>query len=425
MPLTYRRPGQVCVEHTLDVPLDHDDSAGPRLEVFAREVVSPAHAGKDLPTLLFLQGGPGCAADRPSSGAAWLDAALRDYRVVLLDQRGTGRSTPVNRQSLAGRTAADQAAYLRHFRADAIVRDAELVRRHLQGDRPWTVLGQSYGGFCALTYLSIAPHALTGVMIAGGLPSLTATADEIYREAYPRAIAANQQFFARYPADRKLARQVVDHLADTDARLPTGERLTAQRFQMLGTTFGATGTFDTLHHLLETAFIGSAGRPVLSDAFLRGTDAIVSMADHPLYALMQETIYCQGRAAGWAAHRVRSEFDQFDPHNGEVNFTTEMFYPWVFEQDPALSPLRDCAEALAAYDGWAALYNVDTLADNLVPGAAVVYADDLYVSRTHSLQTAAIVGNLRAWVTNEHAHDALKTHSQVFERLHAMIGGEL
>jgi hypothetical protein len=46
--------------------------------------------------------------------------------VLLLDQRGTGRSTPVNRQTLwrLGDPRA-QAEYLGHHRADAIVRDNE------------------------------------------------------------------------------------------------------------------------------------------------------------------------------------------------------------------------------------------------------------------------------------------------------------
>jgi pimeloyl-ACP methyl ester carboxylesterase len=345
---------------------------------------------------------------------------------VLLDQRGTGASSPVNRQSLAGLAATEQATYLRHFRADAIVRDAELLRSQLIGERSWSVLGQSFGGFCALTYLSLAPHGLSGVMISGGLPSLTASVDEIYRAAYPRAVAHNDRFFARYPADRKLARQVIERLADTDTRLPSGERLTPQRFQMLGTTFGAAGTFDALHYLLEEAFVPSGGRPVLADAFLRDVDDIVSMCNRPLYALLHESIYCQAQASAWSAHRVRQEFEQFDIHRGdEVYFTTEMFYPWTFDEDPALAPLRDCAQHLAEYDAWPALYDVDALAANAVPVAAVVHLDDLYVDAGHSIRTAAVVRNLSAWVTNEHTHDALKSQPLVFDRLHAMICGDL
>jgi pimeloyl-ACP methyl ester carboxylesterase len=425
MPLTYHRPGQLCTEHTLLVPLDHAHPAGPQIEVFAREVVGPGNADKDLPTVLYLQGGPGYAAERPSSSSAWLHRALLDYRVVLLDQRGTGRSTPTNRQSLAGRTDADKADYLQHFRADAIVRDAELLRAQLIGDRPWTLLGQSFGGFCALTYLSLAPHGVAGAMIAGGLSGLTGSPDEVYRAAYPRAVAHNDRFYTRYPGDRKLARQVVDHLADTSTRMPTGERLTPERFQMLGASLGSARTFDLLHYLLEQAFVPSSRGPTLSDTFLRGVDAVVSMADRPLYALMHESIYCQGGASAWSAHRIRQEFDQFDPqHGGEIYFTTEMYYPWLFEQDPSLMPLRGCAELLATRQDWSALYDLDQLAANTVPVAAAIYLDDLYVDATQSMITAGMVRGLRPWITNEHGHDALSSQPMVFDRLHAMLQGE-
>src|SRR5688500_10386982 len=89
----------------------------------------------------------GCSSSR----AARVGRALQDYRVLLLDQRGTGRSTVANRQTLPA-DPAEAARRLRHFRADSIVRDAELLRRALAGDRPWSVLGQSFGGFCAVTY---------------------------------------------------------------------------------------------------------------------------------------------------------------------------------------------------------------------------------------------------------------------------------
>jgi pimeloyl-ACP methyl ester carboxylesterase len=91
-----RVPGLVWVEHTVEVPLDHADPGGETIEVFGREVADPA--GTDRPFLVFLQGGPGFEAVRPTGrprSPGWLDYALSEYRVLLLDQRGTGRSTPV------------------------------------------------------------------------------------------------------------------------------------------------------------------------------------------------------------------------------------------------------------------------------------------------------------------------------------------
>ena len=139
------------------MPLDHADPAGEHITVFAREVVAPRKRDQELPWLLFLSGGPGARGPRPLNRSGWLGRALADHRVLLLDIRGTGRSTPATRQSLPrrGDTAA-QARYLTHFRADSIVRDAELLRTGLVGqDARWSLLGQSYGGFVALTYLSL------------------------------------------------------------------------------------------------------------------------------------------------------------------------------------------------------------------------------------------------------------------------------
>ena len=171
---TYRQPGTVVTDHHFSVPLDHGRPEGMRIEAFAREVAAVGKAGERLPWLVFLQGGPGFAAQRPVGRSTWLDRALDDYRVLLLDQRGTGRSTPLTARSLArlGPPAA-QAEYLARFRADSIVLDCELIRRELCGaDEPWTVLGQSFGGFCTVSYLSFAPHGMAGALITGGLPGL-------------------------------------------------------------------------------------------------------------------------------------------------------------------------------------------------------------------------------------------------------------
>lgn len=95
MPQTLKLPGLVLTDHVLAVPLDHDRSDGETIEVFAREVAAPD--GRDRPFLVFLQGGPGHEAPRPlgrPSSPAWLERALRDFRVLMLDQRGTGLSTP-------------------------------------------------------------------------------------------------------------------------------------------------------------------------------------------------------------------------------------------------------------------------------------------------------------------------------------------
>ncbi|MEV5081324.1 alpha/beta fold hydrolase [Streptomyces sp. NPDC056159] len=428
MATVHRHGGMVCTDHTLDVPLDHSRPDGPSISLFVREVVAVGNEHRDLPRLLWLQGGPGGRAERPNAAGAWLKRALKEYRVVLMDQRGTGRSTPADRHTLAVHPSPEATAeYLAHFRADAIVRDAELLRGFLVGDRPWTVLGQSFGGFCALTYLSHAPHGLDQVFITGGLPTLTGHADDVYRAAYRRTARHNELFFARYPDDRELARRIAAHLGSHDVRMPSGERLSARRFQSLGIGLGTSSGFDALHYLLESAFVAGPAGPRLSDAFLHGAQATLSFAPRPLYAVLHEPIYAQGgRATAWSAHRVREEFPEFDADgDGPFRFTGEMIYPWQFDEDPALVPLREAAHLLAARSDWPALYDLNRLAGNRVPVAAAVYFDDMFVDREQSLETAEVVRGLRPWITNTHAHDGVRADAAVLDRLTAMARGEV
>jgi len=427
---TYQQPGTVLTDHHFSVPLDHGKPDGDRIEVFGREVVAVGKADDErLPWLVFLQGGPGFPAQRPTGRSTWLDRALDDYRVLLLDQRGTGRSTPLTARSLAalGNPAA-QAEYLARFRADSIVLDCELIRRDLCGpDEQWTVLGQSFGGFCTVTYLSFAPHGIRDALLTGGLPGLETHAEDVYRHTYATVAARNAAHYDRYPADLDAARDVARHLAGHDVRLPDGSPLTVERFQSIGALLGGGDGSHELHYLLENPWDGDGG---LSDAFLADVGDRVSYLRAPLYAVLHEACYAQGPATKWAAQRVRAEFPAFDPAaavdgDAPLLFTGEMVYPWMFEVDPALVPLREAAELLAQRNGWPPLYDPARLAANEVPAAAAVYHDDMYVPAPLSLRTAASIRGLRPWVTNEWEHDGLRASGgKVLDRLIAMNRGE-
>ena len=185
MPATFATRGLLLTEHEFSVPLDHALPDGERITVFAREVAEPD--GRDRPLLVFLQGGPGSESPRPTrhpSSPGWLDRALSEFRVLMLDQRGTGRSSPIG--TLPGLTASEQAQRLVHFRADAIVRDAEHIRRALGVER-WSLLGQSFGGLCVMSYLSIAPEGVREALVTGGLAPLGPRIDDVYRATYARA----------------------------------------------------------------------------------------------------------------------------------------------------------------------------------------------------------------------------------------------
>src|SRR5258708_17047853 len=192
----HRLPGLVLEKHWFDLPLDyaHPDR---KIRVFVREAVAAGKESADLLCLVFFQGGPGFGSPRPVTNSGWIKRALQDYRVLLLDQRGTGLSSSVTAQSLRSiGDARAQAEYLRHFRSDNIVRDAEAIRRQLVGDRPWSILGQSYGGFCALRYLSASPEGVEEGPIAGGIPALPAPADGAHRPTYPHLAGNDPRYHA-------------------------------------------------------------------------------------------------------------------------------------------------------------------------------------------------------------------------------------
>jgi pimeloyl-ACP methyl ester carboxylesterase len=411
MPATVLANGLLLTEHELAVPLDHGRPGGERITVFAREIADPE--GRDRPLLLYLQGGPGHEGARPTrnpSGPGWLDRALEDFRVLMLDQRGTGRSTPVG--ALPGRSAAEQAAYLAHFRADAIVRDAELMRAEL-GAEPWSILGQSFGGLCATTYLSIAPEGLREAFITGGVPPLGPRVDDVYRATYARTLERNRRYYERYPGDRERVRALHEHLAAADVRLPGGDRLTSNRVRQLGDALGMSDGAEHLHYLLELPFD--------SPAFLHDVDAALGFARNPLYAILHEACWADGGVTGWAAERMLPAEYAATPEL----FTGEHVFPWMFEEYGALAPLGEAAEILARHE-WPRLYDPERLAANEVPVAAAIYAEDMYVERALSEETAGRIRGLRAWVTNEFEHNGLRADAErVLGRLIDLARGRI
>jgi pimeloyl-ACP methyl ester carboxylesterase len=405
-----RIPGLTLVEHEFSVPLDHGSPGGESITVFARELVGPAPGASEFPLLVFFQGGPGYEAPRPNAvpePGSWLERALREYRVLLPDERGTGRSAPVG--SLPGLSAQEQADHLVHFRADSIVRDAELIRRELGIDR-WSILGESFGGFCVVTYLSFFPEALREAFMSGGLPPIARPTDDVYRRTYPRVLDRCRRYYDRYPDDRERVFEIHRRIGEGSIVLPAGDQLTSRRFRQLGLMLGMSDGAERLHAIVELA--------PDSPAFLHDVDAGVGFSRNPLFAVIHEACYADGCVTGWSAERLLpAELD--DP----VLFTGEHVYPWMFEDYASLRPLREAAELLANHS-WPRLYDEDRLAVNDVPVAAAIYADDMYVDRALSEETAGRIRNLRGWLTNEYEHNGLHADGgRILDRLIALARG--
>lgn len=98
--------------------------------------------------VVFLHGGPG-AGSAPAH-RRFFDPA--HYRIVIFDQRGAGRSTPLGE--------------VRDNTTPHLITDIEKLRKHLGIDR-WLVFGGSWGSTLALAYGEAHPQRCTGLILRG------------------------------------------------------------------------------------------------------------------------------------------------------------------------------------------------------------------------------------------------------------------
>lgn len=384
-------------EHTLTVPLVWGDPADHRtIDIFARVVAR--EGGESLPYLVFLQGGPGHEAPRPfhsSTSPAWLDEALAHYRLVLLDQRGTGLSTPVGDHDLV-RGAEAVAEHLTHLRADAIVRDCEAMREHL-GATTWSVLGQSFGGFTTLAYLSTDAASLEDVFITGGLSAVGRHPDDVYALCYDKMRDASERYYRRFPEHRDAMRRLVD-LADAGGIvLPDGEVVSRSRLRSVGSALGTNDGWQILWSILE--------RDPSSNAFRY--DLLHAMpydGRNPLYFAFHESSYADGHATRWSAERTEPTDFRDDP----TLFTGEHIRREWTETVPAFQPWRDVALHLAEFE-WPSIYDAAAISASGATGAAAVYINDVYVPYEFSLETAKLIPGVQLWQTSEHEHNGLRS----------------
>jgi proline iminopeptidase len=98
--------------------------------------------------VVFLHGGPGAGAS--PEHRRFFDPA--HYRIVVFDQRGAGRSTPL------GELSANTTAHL--------IADIEVLRERLAIER-WLVFGGSWGSTLAIAYAEAHPERVTGLVLRG------------------------------------------------------------------------------------------------------------------------------------------------------------------------------------------------------------------------------------------------------------------
>ncbi len=207
LPAAYARCGKLAV------PLDPAVPDGAAIEIFVARL-GAFSAEPRLDPLLLISGGPGqSTVDFYLQMRGAFEAARRDRDIILVDQRGTGRSADgfaceVPEDLSLDTTAAEEltrvvdacVAQLEHdprfYTTSVAVRDLERVRIAL-GIESWNVYGVSYGTRVAQHYLRQYPERVRSLVLDGVVPPPLALGPDVAREAQ-RAL---EQIFARCAAD--------------------------------------------------------------------------------------------------------------------------------------------------------------------------------------------------------------------------------
>ena len=166
-------------------PFDHGTlDVGQGNDVYWEVCGSPA--GKPA---LVLHGGPG-------SGCSPFYRRLFDpqaYRIVLLDQRGCGRSTP---------HASDPATDLSVNTTAHLLRDLEVLRAFLKIER-WLVFGVSWGCTLALAYAEQHPERVSSVVMSGVTMTRRSEISWLYRDIAPLLPAQWDRFRQGVPPEQR------------------------------------------------------------------------------------------------------------------------------------------------------------------------------------------------------------------------------
>ncbi len=222
-------------------PLEPYDTG--RLDVGDGHVVYYEQSGNPRgKPAIFVHGGPG-GGTGPAQRRFWDPA---HYRIVLLDQRGCGRSTP--HASLENNTTWD------------LVADLERLREHLGIER-WQVFGGSWGSTLSLAYAQAHPSRVTELVLRGIFLLRRAEVDWYYQEGASRIFPdAWERYLAPIPEDERddLVRAYHRRLTDPDpeVRIPAA--------QAWSTWEGATSRL-----LPDANLVAKTGAARFAEAFAR------------------------------------------------------------------------------------------------------------------------------------------------------------
>lgn len=144
------------------VPLDYSNPSGRQIEIFYRLMPSTSSAASEPggPILLFMNGGPGVPSssyrslgyDYESKPEDTLGELSKHFRILAVDQRGTGCSAPLDLDD----PRLSPQVMARLFDSDEHARDhARVVEAVVPRQERFFILARSYGGEIAFQYLTL------------------------------------------------------------------------------------------------------------------------------------------------------------------------------------------------------------------------------------------------------------------------------
>jgi pimeloyl-ACP methyl ester carboxylesterase len=318
---------------TLTVPLDFKDQSGPTLSLAVARI--PAQTATPAPDpLVLINGGPGGSGiDLYLQARAAFEPVRRDRDIVLVDQRGTGRSaaglTCEIPDELAFETAtaeqlrATVAACLAEIEVDtklfttsAAVRDLELVRAAL-GVEQWNLYGISYGTRVAQHYLKRYPERVRVLVLDGVVPAELVLGPDTAGNAQ-RAL---DEVFARCARDAACA----GRYAALDAKFAELEGRFAAGSQTVELPDPQTGELDSLDlaqadfqavvRLMSYTAPTIALLPLVIDEAEHGNyrplaaqaDILIATIADSLSLPMHNTVVCAEDAPFFASARIEAE----------------------------------------------------------------------------------------------------------------------
>ncbi|KAL1850648.1 hypothetical protein Daus18300_012859 [Diaporthe australafricana] len=458
-----------------EVPLRHDQPRGEKLLLVAHMVheetssdtvvasnqqqpmnTSTGFETKKRPIILYLCGGPG--ADNPPCRVPDMNRWLlhRGYRILYVDYRGCGESSPVKAKSLKERGMSDQqmADFIKQFCQDNIVRDLEAIRLCLSAQVEdnadsdassvrWTILGQSYGGYISLTYLSTHPEGLLEVFITGGLPPCGMDIEDYFKVEYAKIVAQNKLFYLAYPDAARLLRDVlglIDQIGPRNIPMTGRGYMSGQKLLTLGRQFGSKVGFPEVYHLLQKIYSDLTKTGKLAPDTIREFEGILHVDERPLYPILLEQTWCTGGPTNWAAERVAADLEGFeylkidshgrypDPSETSVGqpiyFNANTYCRFHYDTHEELVDLKGAVEILAEHP-WESSYDFEQLAKNplQVPVYAMSFLQDMHLDLGVSGDTAAKVGGLRLVEDPGWHQDIRHKPAAVLERLFRVRDG--